>query len=394
MTLHHHRPMSDIDTETQAGLERPGSEVHLDEWVAPEIADEQGFIRAGKVLEWMDVVGGLAATRHCHRQVVTASVDGMELREPIRVGERVTMLASVGYTSARSMGVSVSMTHGPPDEGTPRRSVAGYMTFVALDEAGRALPVAQFRPETPVEQDRFREGCVRREFRNKLLSGTLPELEAPQAEHSTGRDRALLIRELLKLLPRSLQLPFERPSPTPPRDRRLSYVHKIEPVRASNLNFHGTLYGGTLMRWIETSAQLSARSYLGGASARLIGLHGLTFIRPVERHKFIHIRSIVAHAASDSLTALVNVHAEDPIAGNQVETLRAFLTYAPIAPTTRISPLECAHDEERALFAEIEHRLALQRTLRHEPGEAPPSADPMPPRGGGWPRLVAGSELP
>ena len=64
------------------------------------------------------------------------------------------------------------------------------------------------------------------------------------------------------------------------------------------------------MRWIETSAQLSARSYLGGASARLIGLHGLTFIRPVERHKFIHIRSIVAHASADSLTALVDVHAE------------------------------------------------------------------------------------
>src|SRR5713101_2196757 len=89
-------------------------EAHLDEWVAPDIGDERGFLRAGKIFEWMDVVGVLAATRHCRRPVVTASVDGMELRHPIRVGERVTMVASVGYTSARSIGVSVSMTHGDP----------------------------------------------------------------------------------------------------------------------------------------------------------------------------------------------------------------------------------------------------------------------------------------
>src|SRR5258707_6780510 len=84
-------------------------EAHLDEWVAPDIADELGFLRAGMILEWMDVVGVLAATRHCRRPVVTASVDGMELRHPIKVGERVTMTAEVAYTSARSLGVSVSM---------------------------------------------------------------------------------------------------------------------------------------------------------------------------------------------------------------------------------------------------------------------------------------------
>ena len=72
---------------------------------------------------------------------------------------------------------------------------------------------------------------------------------------------------------------------------------------------------------------------------------------------------MIAHTAADSLTALVNVHAEDPIAGNQVETLRAFLTYAPAAAGAGIAPLECATAEERGIFEEISHRLALQRTL-------------------------------
>jgi acyl-CoA hydrolase len=341
---------------------RAGSEVHLDEWVTPEIADEHGYIRAGKILEWMDVVGVLAATRHCRRPVVTASVDGMELQKPIRVGERVAMTASVAFTSPRSIGVSMAMRHGAPEETTPPSSVAGYMTFVALDEAGDPLPVPQFQPETPSEVARFREGRIRAEFRKKMLAGQLPELQSAPAP-----ENPLFIRELLKLLPRSLQLPFDRAHATGRRHRHFSYVHKIEPIRRDTLNFHGTLYGGTLMRWIETCAQLSARSHQHGAPVRLVGLHGLTFIRPVERHVFIHVRSAIAHTGPDSLTALVNVHAEDPTASGQVETLRAFLTYAPIAINGASEPvcaLECVGDEEIGLFKEVEHRQALQRTLR------------------------------
>jgi len=197
-----------IENEQQV---RPGSEVHLDEWVTPEIADENGYIRAGKILEWMDVVGVLAATRHCRRPVVTASVDGMELQKPIRVGERIAMTGSVAFTSARSIGVSVAMRHGPPDEVTPPSSLAGYMTFVALDEEGKALPIPQFQPETPAEVARFREGRIRSEFRKKMLSGQLPDLNVATAARP---ENPLFIRELLKLLPRSFQLPFDRTSPT------------------------------------------------------------------------------------------------------------------------------------------------------------------------------------
>jgi len=351
-----------IDEERQM---RPGSEVHLDEWVTPEIADEHGYIRAGKVLEWMDVVGVLAATRHCRSPVVTASIDGMELQKPIRVGERLAMTASVAFTSPRSIGVSVAMRHGAPDDATPPSSVAGYMTFVALDDEGKPLPVPQFQPETPAEVARFREGRLRSEFRKKMLSGQLPDLDAANAP---APENLLFIRELLKFLPRSLKLPFERGRVTGERHGHPSYVHKIEPIRGGKLNFHGTLYGGTLMRWIESSAQLSARSHLHGNPVRLVGLHGLTFIRPVARHVFIHVRSAIAHTATDSLTALVNVHAEDPTAGSQTETLRAFLTYAPVAANGAGAPaicaLECVGDEELGLFKEVEHRLALQRTLR------------------------------
>src|SRR4051812_7534983 len=294
-------------TSSPALASRTGREAHLDEWVAPDIADEQGFLRAGQILEWMDVVGVLAASRHCRCPVATASVDGMELRHPIRVGERVTMTAAVAHTSERSIGVSVSMSHGKPSSAADRMTLSGYMTFVALDARGRAVPVPQLRPDTPAEVARFREGSLRREFREKLSSGQLPS--PPPA--LTGDEQRMFVREVLKLLPRSLRLPFDRGDSLRPRRRHVSYVHKIEPIRESRLNFHGTLYGGALVKGVATTANISAPAHLDGAPVRLVGLHGLNFIRPVRKHVFVHIRAAIAHAAADSLTAIL-LHGRHP----------------------------------------------------------------------------------
>jgi acyl-CoA hydrolase len=138
-------------------------------------------------------------------------------------------------------------------------------------------------------------------------------------------------------------------------------------VRSGKLNFHGTLYGGTLMRWIETNASLSARAYLGGASARLAGLHGLTFLRPIRPNRFVHIQSVVVHTAQDSVTVFVNVQAENPVDAEHEDTFRAFLTYAPVEPGRPPAPLTCDTDDERAVFEEVERRLALQRMLEPAP---------------------------
>ncbi len=347
-------------------LVRAGSEVHLDEWVAPEVADEQGILRAGIILEWMDVVGVLAASRHCGRPVVTASIDGMELRDPIRTGERVAMTARVAYTSAHSVGVSVTMDHDDAHSSPPRPTLEAYMTFVPLDRRGRAVGVPQFSPETPSEQARFREGQLRREFRRRLQSGgSKPTADAVELLDGEvpERDRPLLLREWMARLPRYLRMPWERTDAQAPRTPSRSYMHKIEPVRLSALNFHGTLYGGTLMRWSEASANLSARAYADGAPVRCTGLHGLTFLRPVERDRFVHLRSVVVHTAGPTLTSLVSVQSEDPTKGQYIENLRAFFTYAPLDPAAGVAPLECQSDEERALFAEVDKRLALQRRL-------------------------------
>jgi acyl-CoA hydrolase len=117
------------------------------------------------------------------------------------------------------------------------------------------------------------------------------------------------------------------------------------------------------MRWLENNAQLSARAYLAGAPVRCSGLHGLTFLKPADCHVFVHLRSGVVHATDEELTVLVSVEAEQPAEGHVYETLRAFLTYVPAAPGVKVPRLECQSDAERELYHEVEHRLALQRSL-------------------------------
>jgi acyl-CoA hydrolase len=352
--------MSNTSASGAIVTDRPGSDVHLDEWVAPDVADEHDLLRAGKILEWMDVIGSLAATRHAGRPAVTASVDGLHLGDPPRIGQRLTLTAQVSFTSERSMGVSVVMTHGPASSS---KILEGYMTFCAVDEEGAPTVVPQVVPQTPDEIARFREGALRREFRKKLECGDISPVASMISVEALGSEaRPLFVRELLKILPRSIRSPWDRDA-MQPRARRDSYVHKIEMVRDGKLNFHGTLYGGTLMRWIETTANLSARAHMGGP-VRFASLHGMTFLRPVHRSAFVHIRAMVVHTTSASLTTLVTVQAEDALGGRHTETLRAFLTFVPLGDRPPpVPPLECVGDEEGALFKEVEHRLELQRVL-------------------------------
>jgi len=119
--------------QAHAFEERPiiyqrGDCVYLDGWVFPDVADDRGFLRAGKIVEWMEVVGVVAATRYCRFPVVT-SVDGIVFRDRIRVGEHVTMSALVTHTSERSTGVSISMTCAGTEVEHPRSVLKAYMSF-------------------------------------------------------------------------------------------------------------------------------------------------------------------------------------------------------------------------------------------------------------------------
>ncbi|MEK9137309.1 MAG: hotdog domain-containing protein, partial [Bacteroidota bacterium] len=99
------------------------------------------------------------------RVCVTASVDELNFLTPIKLGEIVTLQASVNRAFRSSMEVGVVVTAHVLAENVMRRANNAYLTFVAIDDQGKPVPVPPIVPETEDEKRRYEEALVRRELR-------------------------------------------------------------------------------------------------------------------------------------------------------------------------------------------------------------------------------------
>lgn len=147
------------------------SQVEVMQTVLPTDANPLGNMLGGTVMHLIDIAGSMAAMRHCRRVVVTASVDRLEFREPIRVGEFIILKASVNYAGRTSMEVGVKVLGENPLTGEQRHTSTAYLTFVALDEMGRPTEVPKVIPETDEEKERYRQAEERRAARLAGIRG-------------------------------------------------------------------------------------------------------------------------------------------------------------------------------------------------------------------------------
>ena len=141
----------------------------------PQHANNLGHVFGGVVLGLMDRAAAVAAIRHARTTCVTASIDRVDFREPIHVGDLVVLKASVNYVGRTSMEVGVRVDAEDLLTGRRRHTNSCYLTFVAVDTSGRPVPVAALEPESEDEARRQRAAEARRRRR----------LEERQAE---GRD--------------------------------------------------------------------------------------------------------------------------------------------------------------------------------------------------------------
>lgn len=141
------------------------SAVEMTHLVLPNHANQLGNLLGGQLMQWMDIAAALAAMRHSGRVCVTAAVDSITFLEPIRVGHIVHILASVNRAFRTSMEVGVKVYREDPINGTRTHAASAYLTFVAIDQYGKPLPVPAVEPQTPEEQRRWREAEFRRQQR-------------------------------------------------------------------------------------------------------------------------------------------------------------------------------------------------------------------------------------
>ena len=113
----------------------------LSEVMMPVYANHYGSVHGGTILKLVDEAAFVAATKHCRRNVVTASLDSLEFRHPVNVGDVLTLKASVFNVGRTSMDVEVDIRAEKIKAGKVVKVGSAYLTMVALDAQGSPVKV-------------------------------------------------------------------------------------------------------------------------------------------------------------------------------------------------------------------------------------------------------------
>lgn len=149
------------------------SKAVMTEMVMPNDTNAMHNLMGGNLLRWMDIASAICAGRHCEAYVVTASVDHVSFTRPIRLGEVVTIEASVTRAFKSSVEIFVEVFAADVKGGNPHRCNHAYYTFVALDDInGKPQQAPEVIPLTEIEQQRYDSAPRRREVR-LILSGRM-----------------------------------------------------------------------------------------------------------------------------------------------------------------------------------------------------------------------------
>lgn len=137
----------------------------LTELVLPNDANTLGNVLGGKVMHYIDIACAIAAFRHCRRPVVTASIDYLDFRYPIKVGELIIVKAALNRVFRTSMEVGAKVFSENLRTGEQKHTSSAYLTFVALGDNGKPVPVLEFHPEGDEAVRRWKQAEIRRQNR-------------------------------------------------------------------------------------------------------------------------------------------------------------------------------------------------------------------------------------
>lgn len=158
------------------------SHVVMNELVLPNDTNPLHNLMGGRLLHWMDIAGAISAQKHCDRVVVTASVDNVSFKHPVKLGAVITIEAQVTRAFNTSLEVRLTVWAQNMPGGTKVISNQAFYTFVAIDENSNTVKVPQLTPETDEEKELYRSAIQRREMR-LVLAGKLAAADASELKN-------------------------------------------------------------------------------------------------------------------------------------------------------------------------------------------------------------------
>ena len=137
----------------------------MTELVLPQHTNQLGNLLGGQLMHWIDICAALCAAKHTQYICVTASVDRIDFHHPIKLGQAVSLVASVNRVFRTSLEVGVKVFAESFKEGKRIHTNSAYLTFVSVDNQAKPVEALKIIPETEDEKRRFEEALQRREAR-------------------------------------------------------------------------------------------------------------------------------------------------------------------------------------------------------------------------------------
>ena len=141
------------------------SQSERSEIIFPGDANALGNLFGGRLMQYIDLVGAMAASRHARAITVTASMDHLDFVAPVHVGDLLILKSSVNRAFRTSMEVGVKAMVEDVREQKLRHVSSAYITFVAVDQNGQGLIVPQLELETDHQRRRWEDAGHRRDMR-------------------------------------------------------------------------------------------------------------------------------------------------------------------------------------------------------------------------------------
>lgn len=151
------------------------------------------------MLSLMDKIAYACAAKHSGGYSVTVSVDRVDFRQPIEVGELLSLHGSVNYVGNSSMVVGIRVEAENVRQGTVRHTNTSFFTMVAKDEDGGPTQVPGLLLESTEEVRRYLEAIKRIQLRDKFqteLDGERSLLEVERELHLLEGRRCRMVEGL------------------------------------------------------------------------------------------------------------------------------------------------------------------------------------------------------
>lgn len=137
-----------------------------------------------------------------------------------------------------------------------------------------------------------------------------------------------------------------------------SEVIMTQLVLPTHTNALDTVFGGTVMSWIDIAAAIAAQRHAQRdvVTASIDELH---FLAPIYRGWVVNLKAAVNYVSRSSMEVGVRVESENPKTGERFHTASAYLTFVCLGSDGRpsaVAPLKLISDAEKRRFKEAQIR--------------------------------------